>query len=445
MIRSIWTSVFLPNRLFYLLGVCAGLFVFSFFWPILFVFAQLVLFLAVATFLYDIWLMFHHTEPLTVVRKTPDMLTLGDELKISIELVNETGIPFDVKLIDELPYQLDNRHFSVTFKLPKNLDKQINYTIRPTERGEFDFGKVQIYLRSPIGLVERKFSAPLNKTMKVFPSVIQMKHFELTAFSRTANISGVKKIRRIGHSYEFEQIKNYVTGDDYRSINWKATSRHNQLMVNQYEDERSQHVYCIIDKSRSMKMPFNGLTLMDHAINTALVISNIALKKYDKAGLVTFSDRIGAVLQAERSKVQMKRILETLYNEKERPFEANYELLYNGMTNISKTRSLLFLFTNFESILSIDRVLPILRRLNKKHLLVVVFFENTEITDFSEQPAKDLKQIFLKVTAQGMVHEKVQIVQMLRQFGIQTLLTKPDELSLNTVNKYLELKSRGLI
>tara|TARA_Y100000768_G_scaffold371266_1_gene337854 strand:- start:183 stop:833 length:651 start_codon:yes stop_codon:yes gene_type:complete len=216
-------------------------------------------------------------------------------------------------------------------------------------------------------------------------------------------------------------------------------------MVNQYEDERSQHVYCIIDKSRSMKMPFNGLTLMDHSINTALVISNIALKKYDKAGLVTFSDRIGAVLQAERSKVQMKRILETLYNEKERPFEANYELLYNGMNNISKTRSLLFLFTNFESILSIDRVLPILRRLNKKHLLVVVFFENTEITDFSEQPAKDLKQIFLKVTAQGMVHEKVQIVQMLRQFGIQTLLTKPDELSLNTVNKYLELKSRGLI
>ena len=99
-------------------------------------------------------------------------------------------------------------------------------------------------------------------------------------------------MRRIGHSYEFEQIKNYVRGDDYRSINWKATSRRGHLMVNQYEDERAQQVYNIIDKSRSMKMPFNGMSLLDYAINTSLVISNVALQKHDRAGLMTFSDKM---------------------------------------------------------------------------------------------------------------------------------------------------------
>ena len=443
--KKLWTSIFLPNRFFYVFGAVATLFVFSFFWEFLFVIAQTVLFLAVGTVLYDTWLLLHIRKPVKFDRVTPEMLTLGDDLDLKYSFENLTSIPFDLLFVDELPFQLAERHFQMKIKLKTDEDQKLSYTIRPTERGEYDFGNCHLYLKTPLGLTQRKFTVENAKMMKVYPSVLQMKHFEMLAFSKTATLTGVKRIRRIGHSYEFEQIKNYVAGDDYRSINWKATGRRSELMVNQYEDERSQHVYCVIDKSRTMKMPFHGLTLMDHAINTSLVISNIAIRKYDKAGLVTFSDRLGALVPAERSTTQMRRILDTLYNEKERPVEANYELLYNGLTNLSHNRSLLFLFTNFESILSIDRVLPILRRLNKRHLLVVVFFENTEITEFSRQPAEDLKQIFLRVTAEKMVHEKIQIVQTLKQFGIQTLLTKPDELSLNTVNKYLELKSRGLI
>ena len=120
-----------------------------------------------------------------------------------------------------------------------------------------------------------------------------MKNFELKAFDRVSYSTGIKQIRRVGHSYEFEQIKNYVRGDDFRSINWKASSRRATLMVNQYQDERAQQVYSIIDKSRAMRMPFDGLSLMDYAINTSLVISNVALAKHDRAGLLTFSDVIG--------------------------------------------------------------------------------------------------------------------------------------------------------
>jgi len=279
----------------------------------------------------------------------------------------------------------------------------------------------------------------------VYPSILQMKKYSFMAFDRMTTQKGIKKIRRIGHSYEFEQIKNYVRGDDYRSINWKATSRRSELMVNQFEDERAQQIYCLIDKSRAMKMPFEGLSLMDYAINTSLVMSNIALQKHDKAGLITFSDKIGTTLKAERKGKQLNKILHALYNEKERDLEANYELLYQVARKLINGRSLIMLFTNFESSFALDRVLPILRRINNLHLLVVVFFENTEIEDFVNEEVDSVEAIYTQTVAQNFIAEKTAMVQTLRQFGIQAILTRPQDLSVNTINKYLELKSRGLI
>src|SRR5690606_29643392 len=108
-------------------------------------------------------------------------------------------------------------------------------------------------------------------------------------FNQNSLDYGIKKVRRLGHTMEFEQIKDYVLGDDLRTINWKATAKKNQLMVNQFQDEKSQPIYTIIDKGRVMEMPFSGLSLLDHAINSSLAISNVALKKHDKAGVFSFS------------------------------------------------------------------------------------------------------------------------------------------------------------
>ena len=192
-------------------------------------------------------------------------------------------------------------------------------------------------------------------------------------------------------------------------------------------------------------MPFDGLSLMDYAINTALAISNIILKKQDKAGLLTFSDVIGATLKAERDTGQLKRIMEALYREKERPGEANFELLYEGVRRLIGMRSLLLLFTNFESSYALERALPTLRRLNRSHLLVVVFFENTEIRKLASEEVQKTADIYRQTVARQFLQEKKEMVTKLRQYGIQGVLTRPEDLTLNTINKYLELKSRGLI
>jgi uncharacterized protein (DUF58 family) len=277
------------------------------------------------------------------------------------------------------------------------------------------------------------------------PSIVEMKQFELRTFADLNVSKGIRKIRRIGHSYEFEQIKEYVSGDEYRSVNWKATGRRGKLMVNQYEDEKSQQIFSVIDQSRSMELPFDGLSLLDYSINSSLVISNIALRKQDKAGLIYFSSHSSTVIPAERSRSQMKRLLEALYSLKEKDLEPNYELLYTTVRSRLAQRSLLFLYTNFESQYALERALPLLRKINRLHLLVVIFFENEEISQLATQPGKNLEEIYIQTTARKHVTMKLSLVQLLRQHGIQTIYTRPADLSLNTVNKYLELKSRGLI
>jgi len=438
-------NAYLTNRFFILFGGIIGLFVFSFPIPFLFPLAQTALVLAIILVATDVMLLFNKSIAIKCRRRLPKVLSLGDTSQIKIELHNQSKQKLKVQLIDELPFHFQKRDFDIRMEMQADEEQEVTYEIRPLERGEYEFGKINMLIESFLGLINRRLQHDYPMSIAVYPSIVQMKKYELRAFDRVSNLQGIKKMRRLGHSYEFEQIKNYVRGDDIRSINWKASSRHAQLMVNQYEDERAQQVYCIIDKSRAMHMPFDGLSLMDYAINTTLVMSNIALQKHDRAGLLTFSDKIGNTIKAERKANQLNKILAALYKEQPRNNEANFELLFHSSRKLIKGRSLLLLFTNFESQYALERVLPILRRINNLHLLVVVFFENTEIKEFVTTKVTTTEDIYLQTIAQKYLSEKEQMVQKLKQYGVQAVLTSPKDLSVNTINKYLELKARGLI
>lgn len=443
--KETFQNIFLKNRLFWCAGGLVVLFTAGFWWAPLFFVGQVALLLLITLCLVDGLLLFARPYRFRVRRHLPRVLSLGDEMEVKISLQNRNNLPLQIEVVDELPYQLQIRDFSRKVNLDPEEHVDIHYPIRPTARGAYEFGRILLFLSTPIGLLERRYLKDAAIELPVYPSILQMKQFEMRAFERTSMPGGLKQIRRIGHSYEFDQIKNYVRGDDYRSINWKATGRRGQLMVNQYEDERAQQIYCVIDKSRVMRMPFDGLTLMDHAINTSLVLSNIALKKHDRAGLLTFSDKIGSVLKADSKAAQLNKILQTLYKESERNTEANYELLYYFSRKLVSGRSLLVLYTNFESMYALDRVLPILRRINAFHLLVVVFFENSAIREFAQAAPTNVEGIYQQTMARKFLAEKRAMVQKLKQYGIQAVLTNPADLSMDTINKYLELKARGLI
>ncbi len=440
-----YKNLFLCSRLFIGLGCSAVLFLLTFFFPWLGIVPLIFFWLVIVVLFVDIWLLYRLPKGIFAKRISPERLSNGDENEISIYVESAYSFIVDVQIIDEIPHQFQKRDVLFETTLTSRQHKLLNYLLRPTKRGEYEFGFLRVYVQSPLKLVSRRFNFEQAETLPVYPSFLQMRKYELMAISNRLNEIGIKKIRRLGHSMEFEQIKNYVAGDDYRTVNWKATARQGNLMVNTYTEERLQHVYCVIDKSRAMKMPFEGLSLLDYAINASLVLSSVALLKEDKAGIITISDRKGAVISADKRPTQLNKIMEVLYREKTRYLETNMELLYTTIRGTLKQRSLVVFFTNFESMSALERQLPFLKRIAKFHLLVMVFFENTELKALSEQPASNVEGIYIKTIAEKFVYEKKLIVRELAKHGIQSILTAPKNVTVNTINRYLELKANQKI
>ena len=393
----------------------------------------------------DLLLLFRNRDGIKAERNLPDRFSNGDENPIRLSVSNRYFFKVYLQVIDELPYQFQVRDFELSFSLQPAETKHQSYSLRPTERGEYHFGRLLVFARSLIGLVNIRYAFGDETMIPVYPSFIQMRKFELIAFSNKPAEAGVRKIRRLGHTMEFDQIKEYVRGDDVRAINWKATARAGDLMVNTYQDERSQQVVNIIDMGRVMKMPFNGLHLLDYAINTSLVLSNIVLLKDDKAGLMTFSNNDTTFVKPQKKRTHIRRIQEHLYNLSPNFLESDFRRLAVFLKTHIGSRSLVLLYTNFESLSSMKRRLPVLRQIARDHLLVVIFFENTELASLLQSDPATVEQIYTKTVAESFVYEKQQIVHTLNHYGIQTILTPPRELSVNAINKYLELKSRGLL
>ena len=448
-------SLFLTTRFFQTLaGLATGLVV-AFFLPWLLGPMKIGLGLFAALILLDALLLYapakDRAAPVFGRRVLGEKLANGSDNDVRIYLENRYRFAIDTETIDEIPHQFQRR--DVLFKTVLNAGetKIIDYQLRPVKRGEYEFGALSIYAASPLGLLRRRFRYEQGRVVPVYPSFLQMRQYELLAIHNRLTEVGVKRIRRVGHSMEFEQIRPYVPGDDPRSINWQATARRagtgaaDALVVNHFQDERAQQVFCLIDKGRVMRMPFDGLSLLDYAINATLVVSNIALLKHDKAGLITFSNKPGAALAADRRPGHMLKLLEILYRQKTKYLETDFELLYATVRAKIKQRSLLILFTNFETLHGMQRQLPYLRRLAKDHLLLVVFFENTELQTYLNAPAASTEDVYNQTIAEKFAQEKRQIVLELQRFGIYSLLTAPQNLTVNTINKYLEFKARGLI
>ncbi len=378
-------------------------------------------------------------------RILPDKLSNSDHNPISIKIDNTYTFKTYLEIIDELPVQFQKRDFLRKIPLEAKAHTTFEYEVKPLQRGEYFFGNLNVFISTNLKLLKKRQVFDSGQMVKVYPSFIQMKAFDFLAIDKRLRQPGLKKIRRIGHTQEFEQIKDYVLGDDIRSINWKATAKQASLMVNQFQEEKAQPIYSIIDTGRVMKMPFEGLSLLDYAINSTLAFSNVALQKKDKVGMLSFSNTAGKMVIANAKKTNLLAILENLYNIKTEFLDSDFGLLYANINRQIKHRSMIMLYSNFEHINAVQRELPYLRAIAKKHVLVVIFFENTEIEKVIENNASDIPAIAHQIIAQDFASEKRLMQRMLQQNGIQTVLTKPKDLTLNTINKYLEIKARGIL
>lgn len=427
------------------IAVLSACFVLSYWFSLLFPIAWLLSLILITAFFVDLFLLYNTNNGFSATRSLPKKLSNSDINHVKIDFSNHYPFAAEITIIDELPWQFQKRDFSYTSKCLPNEKQSFEYQVRPVDRGEYTFGYLNLFATSPLRMVKRRFIFQQNQMVPVYPSILQMQQYDFFATHNKRSTMGLKKIRKIGHTQEFEQIKDYVMGDDMRTLNWKATAKRNQLMVNQYQDEKSQPVYTIIDTGRAMKMPFNNLKLLDYAINSALAFSNIALKRKDKTGLLTFSKKITSYLPASQKTSYLNTILENLYRVDTQFTDSDFGALYGHVKRKITQRSLLLLYTNFEHISALERQLPYLLAMAKKHVLVVIFFENSELESCIDTDAKTLQEVYHKTIAEKFSLEKKRIQKELQRYGIQTVLSKPESLTINTINKYLEIKARGLL
>jgi len=440
-----WKRFYINHRFFHILtgvGLCYFL---AFFFPELTWFAHGLLCLLVVLFIVDSMLLFNQKDAIYSQRIFPEKLSNGDENSVKIDIKNNYPFRVDLKIIDEIPFQFQKRDFLIKKTILPQDSSFFEYILIPKERGEYVFGGLNIYAKSPIGLVSRKFVFQKEASLPSYPSFVHLRKYELMALQNEFLLGGIKKIRKLGHTMEFEQIRDYVQGDDIRSINWKATSKANKLMVNQYQDERSQRIYMLIDKGRTMQMPFKGLSLLDYSINAVMALSHIILKKSDRAGMMTFSQKTENKVQAEQKSGQLKKISEALYNIKTNFYESDFSRLYQDVKTTISQRSLVLLFTNFETLDAVNRQMKYLRGIARNHLLVVIFFKNSELNDLMNKKPENIQEVYDEIIAEKLEFEKKLIIQELRKYGIFTVYTLPENLNIEVINKYLEIKARGIL
>ena len=431
--------MYLTKRFFLLLLVVILLLGLGYAFAPLFLWGKVVLALLALATLADS-LLLYATRGVEARRTCADRFSNGDANEVNIDLENHYPFAISLTVIDETPPIFQRRDVTFPAHLPAMAASTLTYTLTPTRRGRYHFGHLRCFARTMMGLTERRYTLGDEKEMKVYPSFLMLKRYELLAMSDNLRDMGAKRIRRVGNHTEFEQIKDYVKGDEYRSINWKASARRHELMVNVYRDERSQQIFSIIDKGRVMQQSFQGMTLLDYSINAALVLSYVAMHREDKAGLITFADRPDTFVAPSARPGRLQHLLETLYAQETTFGETDFSsLCVNIHQQISK-RSILIIYTNFSGMTALERQLSYLKLLSRRHKVIVVFFEDIEINDYIQSPKTSTEDYYQHVIAEKFAYEKRLIVSTLRQHGILSILTSPHMLSVNVINKYLEIR-----
>lgn len=443
---NFFKSFYLNARTFIVLGICIALFCIGLVLNLSFIIGQLFLFLLFLVVLVETILLYSKSQLINNRRVLPNRLSNGDENPIELHIRNNSAMDLALTIYEDLPDLLQLRIWKINLMLKKNTNQKVIYEVRPTQRGIYTWQNTNILCSvSFLGFVGRKVVFEDLASISCYPSFEQFKKLQLNALINSFSETNTTNIRKIGQSLEFEQIKDYVNGDNYRHINWKASAKQGRLMLNQYQAERSQDIYMVLDMGRSMKMPFNQQTLLDYAINGSIALTKSVLDVKDKAGLITFSAKNCAYLPARSEYKQFGIINDTLYNLTTDFLESDFERLYKFVRFKVRQRSLLIIFTNFDSINSLKRNLAYLKAIAQYHLVLVVFFENSEIVEFVNQPATHLREIYSNTIGKHFLSQNQLILKELLKSGIQGLITQPHLLSIEAINKYIQIKRKQMI
>lgn len=384
-----------------------------------------------------------HPDQIEVERIHDNRLSLGTENVITVLLANRSEHRISFIIRDEYPHAFPCDAIFIKGELAAYDIFEAKYHVHPLQRGDYQFGDVNVRYRSLLHMFVRQATYPAKASVKVYPNVLEIRKYELLAQKGMLSELGLRQARIFGMGTEFERLREYNPDDEFRRINWKATARRGKAIAAEYETERSQFVVNVIDVGRLMRPPVGSLAKLDYVINTSLMLTYVGLLKGDHIGLLTFADDVETYLAPNNKRNQFYLMLEALYNVQSQPVEADHTRALSYLSLKHKRRSLIVVFTDLVTLDAARPLIASMARLAKRHLPLCVTISDPNITSFAGQPVRNNDGVYQRATAEMLLDERQVVLDTLNRNGVLTLDVPADKLTVSVINTYLELKARG--
>ncbi len=380
-------------------------------------------------------------EHLSARRAVSPILSMGASNRVELVVRNRSEVGFRCLLRDEPPLDFDTGALRIECKLPGGGETLTGYSVTPRKRGDYEFGRLEVRLTSGFGLLARQLRFDMGQRVKVYPNLASIRSYEMHARKRHLPDIGVHPVRLMSLGMEFESLRAYLPGDEPRRIDWKATARHAELITRQYEVERSQHVIICLDLGRTMLSQLGALTKTDHAVNAAALLAHVAGRYGDWVGLYAFSS--GAKLYVPPRKSQFRRVMEALYGLEAERVESDYHRSFVEAVARMRKRALLVLLTDLVDPDASARLLANIRLLVRRHLVLCAALSDYELYELAAQPPDEPRELYERTVATALLADRRRALAGLWDRGVIGFDATPENLSVEVLNRYLEVKARA--
>jgi uncharacterized protein (DUF58 family) len=382
---------------------------------------------------------------LSVERSAGRIASLRKPHAVRLEARNLSAKRFDVVLRDGVPPGLSPRPAELRHRFTPRSRALFEYELLAHRRGAFTINEVFVRAGSRWGLWQRFLTFRTETTIHVYPDLRQLTQYVVLARLNRLNLLGVRRVRRPGQDNEFERLRDYATGDNYKHIDWRSTARRRKLTVKDFQQNQSQRLIFLLDCGRMMTNQAGGLSLLDHAFNSALLLSYVALSRGDAVGLIAFSDDIHAYVPARGGMHQMNRLLHALFDQFPRLVESRYDRAFLHLESHSRKRSLVVLITNLIDDVNRNQIESYLENIAGHHLPLGVLLRDRRVYQYAQAEAAVGGNLYRKAAAADILSWRQEVLADLQAKGVLTLDVFPEELTAPLVNRYLEIKARHLL
>ena len=381
-----------------------------------------------------------------VERELPSTVGIGDRAAGEYIVTNRGARSVVLDLHDRVPNLVAGGVGRVRLQIPPEASRHVGVTLTGMSRGVAPLGVVGVLVSTPIGMVAARYGFAMDDSVRVIPSLSGVRRFRLLAMQQRLDAIGVRALRRKGEGQAFASLREYVRGDDPRHIDWKATSKKGKYITREYTLERSQTVITLVDAGRGMTQLSGSYPRFEHALSSALILTDIASQAGDRVGTLVFDDEVRAFVPPQASRGALQLVRDAFVPVVATSREPDYASAFRFLAAHQGKRALIVFFTDVIDVRASQALLAHVTRSSARHLVLVVALRNDSLFEAARPVAsRNPVGLYESAAAEEVIGAREEVLERMRRAGVVVLDVSPATMTAGVVNRYLELKARGAL